>query len=132
MSLTSCHRPGWSQCPALLENRPRVGIIACYRILPTQNEGGPAHLPIRHPLGALDGGLTGGCFGNSPILGSRCSKADSYHFNIASTPSMILEDGRGRTLCIIPCGYIGALSATSCLLRASEEIEVRVGQSTFP
>ncbi len=37
-------------------------------------------MTVRHPLGALDGGLTGGCFGNSSILGSRYSKADSYHF----------------------------------------------------
>jgi len=26
------------------------------------------------------GGLTGGCFGNSSILGGHSSKADSYHF----------------------------------------------------
>ncbi len=45
----------------------------------TQNEGGLARLLVQHPLGALDGGLTGGCSGNSTILGSRCSKADSYH-----------------------------------------------------
>ncbi len=42
-------------------------------------EGGLARLPVRHPLEALDGGLTGGCSGNSSILGSRCLKADSYH-----------------------------------------------------
>ncbi len=29
---------------------------------------------------ALDGGLIGGCFGNSSILGGHSSKADSYHF----------------------------------------------------
>jgi len=45
-----------------------------------KNEGGLAYLPVRHPLGALDGGLTGGCFGNSSILGGHSSKADSYHF----------------------------------------------------
>jgi len=33
-----------------------------------------------YPLRALDGGLTGGCFGNSSILGGHSSKADSYHF----------------------------------------------------
>ena len=38
-------------------------------------------------LEALDGGLTGGCFGNSPILGGHSSKDDSYHF-----------DRRGRVL----------------------------------
>ncbi len=46
-----------------------------------KNEGGLARLPVRHPLGALDGGLTGDCSGNSSILGSRCSKADSCHFD---------------------------------------------------
>ena len=35
----------------------------------------------RHPPGALDGGLTGGCFGNSSILGGHSSKANSYYFN---------------------------------------------------
>ena len=30
------------------------------------------------PLRALDGGLTGGCFGNSSILGDHSLKADSY------------------------------------------------------
>ncbi len=38
-----------------------------------------------HPLRALDGGLTGGCFGNSSILGGHSSKADSYHA-IVSAP----------------------------------------------
>ncbi len=36
-------------------------------------------MPVRHPLGALDGGLTGCCSGNSSILGGHFSKADSYH-----------------------------------------------------
>ena len=57
-------------------------VLNLYRILSTQNEGGLARLPARHPLGALDGGLTGGCFGNSSILGSRTSKADSYHLKL--------------------------------------------------
>ena len=62
-----------------LEAAPQVDIIARYRILFAQNEGGLARLPVRHPLGALDSGLTGGRFGNSPILGGHSSKADSYH-----------------------------------------------------
>jgi len=41
-----------------------------------------ARLPVRHPLGALDGGLTGGCFGNSSILGGHSSKTDSYHYDV--------------------------------------------------
>jgi len=60
----------------------RIDIIGRYRILSTQNEGGLARLPVPHPFGALDGGLTGGCFGNSSILGGRCSKADSYHLKM--------------------------------------------------
>ena len=39
----------------------------------------PNVLGIWHPLGGLDGGLTGGCFGNTSILGGHSSKADSYH-----------------------------------------------------
>ncbi len=54
-------------------------IIGRYRILSTQNEGRLARLPVRHPLGALDGELTGGCCGNSSILGGHSSKAESYH-----------------------------------------------------
>ncbi len=38
-------------------------------------------MPVRHPLGSLDGGLIGGCFGNSSILGGHSSKADSYHLS---------------------------------------------------
>jgi hypothetical protein len=47
--------------------------------LSSQNEGEPARLPVRHPFGAIDGGLTGGCFGNSLTLGGYPSKANSYH-----------------------------------------------------
>ena len=36
-------------------------------------------LAFRNPLRTLDGRLTGGCFGNSSILGGHSSKADSYH-----------------------------------------------------
>ncbi len=36
-------------------------------------------LAFRNPLMTLDGRLTGGCFGNSSILGSYASKASSYH-----------------------------------------------------
>ena len=61
--------------------------IGHYRILSTQNEGGLARLLVRHPLGALDGGLTGGCAGNSSILGSRCSKADSYYLKFWVPPT---------------------------------------------
>ncbi len=57
----------------------RVDVIVRYRISSTENEGELARLLVRHPLGALDGGLTGGCFGNSSILGGHSSKADSYH-----------------------------------------------------
>ncbi len=39
-------------------------------------------MPVRHPLRALDRGLTDGCFGNSSILGGHSSKADSYHFDM--------------------------------------------------
>ncbi len=39
-----------------LEGQLQIDIIAGYRILSTQNEGGLARLPVRHPLGALDGG----------------------------------------------------------------------------
>jgi len=56
-----------------------VDITSHYRILTTQNEGGLAPLVVRHPLGALDGGLTGGCFGNSSIFGGHSSKANSCH-----------------------------------------------------
>src|SRR3989337_1674068 len=56
-----------------------VDITSHYRILTTQNEGGLAPLVVRHPLGALDGGLTGGCFGNSSNLGGHSSKANSCH-----------------------------------------------------
>ena len=62
-----------------LEGQLQVDITPRYRISSTQNEGGLARLPVRHPLRALDGGLTGGCFGNSSILGGHSSKADSYH-----------------------------------------------------
>ncbi len=31
-------------------------------------------MPVRHPLGALDGRLTGDCFGNSSILGGTPQK----------------------------------------------------------
>ncbi len=66
-----------------MENRPdadfmgpvsRIDIIARYRILSTQNEGGLARLPIRHPRGALDGRLTDGCCGNFWTLGGWASK----------------------------------------------------------
>jgi len=40
----------------------------------------PNMLGTWHPLRTFDGGLTGGCFGNSSILGGHSSKADSYHF----------------------------------------------------
>ncbi len=63
-----------------LEGQLQVDIIGRYRILYTQNEGGLARLPVRHPLRALDGGLTGGCSGNSSILGGHASKGTSYHF----------------------------------------------------
>ncbi len=56
-------------------------IIGRYPILSIQIVGGLARLPVGHPLGARDGGLTGGCFGNSSILGGHSSKADSYHFH---------------------------------------------------
>jgi len=71
----------------LLSGRPpvRVDIIGRYRIMSTQNEGGLTRLPVRHPLGALDGGLAGGCFGNSSILGGHSSKADSYQFSLLVT-----------------------------------------------
>jgi hypothetical protein len=51
-----------------------------YRILSTQNEGGLAHLPVRHPFGALDGGLKGDSPGDFWVLGSYASKASPYHF----------------------------------------------------
>ncbi len=35
----------------------RVDVIVRYRISSTENEGGLAHLPVWHPLGALDGEL---------------------------------------------------------------------------
>jgi hypothetical protein len=35
------------------KGQAQVDIIGGHRILSTQNEGGPAHLPVRHPLGAL-------------------------------------------------------------------------------
>jgi len=38
-----------------------------------------AHLPVRHPLGALDGGLKGDSPGDFWVLGSYASKASSYH-----------------------------------------------------
>ncbi len=74
--------PPWKFPPAVavyLKGQPQIDIIARYRILSAQNEGGLARLPVQHPLGALDGGLTDGCFGNSLILGGHSSKADSYH-----------------------------------------------------
>jgi len=40
----------------------------------------PNMLGTWYPLRALDGGLTGGCFGNSSIQGGHSSKADSYYF----------------------------------------------------
>ncbi len=63
-----------------LKGQPQLDIIGRYRILLHQNEGWLARLPVPHPLRALDGGLTGGCFGNSSILGGHSSKADFYHF----------------------------------------------------
>ena len=45
-------------------------------------------MPVPYPLRALDGGLTGGCFGNSSILGGHCSKADSYHLNVDICPDL--------------------------------------------
>ncbi len=62
-----------SQLAALLQ----VNVKTVYRL---------ARLPVPHPLRALDGGLTGGCFGNSSILGGHSSKADSYHFANVVTP----------------------------------------------
>ena len=38
-------------------------------------------LALRHPLGALDGGLKGDSPGNFWVLGSYASKASSYHSN---------------------------------------------------
>ncbi len=60
--------------------------IGRYQILSTQNEGGLTRSPVRHPLGAIDGGLTGGYFGNSSILGGHASKADSYHSQYSDWP----------------------------------------------
>ncbi len=74
--------PPWKFPPDVavyLKGQPQVDIIGHYRILSIQSEGGLARLPVPHPLRALDGGLTGGCFGNSSILGGRSLKADSYH-----------------------------------------------------
>ncbi len=68
-----------SQRPALPENRPQVDTIGRYRILSTQNEGGLARLAVRHPPGALDGGLTGGGSGNFWVLASWTSKRISDH-----------------------------------------------------
>ncbi len=45
-----------------------------------QNEGGLARLPVRHPLGALDSGLTGDYFEEFWILGGRTSKGNYYDF----------------------------------------------------
>ncbi len=44
---------------------------------------------VQHPLGALDGGLTGGCFGNSSILGGHSSKAESYHIEPEEIPLIL-------------------------------------------
>ncbi len=57
----------------------RFDIIVRYRILSTQNEGKLARLPVRHPLGALDGGLKGDSPGDFWVLGSYASRASSYH-----------------------------------------------------
>jgi len=74
-----------------LKGQPQVDIIGHYRILFTQNEGGLAHLPVRHPLRALDSGLTGGCFGNSSVLGGHSLKAVSYHF--------MWPEGKDKVVC---------------------------------
>ena len=67
--------------PSWTEGSPYVDIRAGYLILSRQTEGWLASLPFQQPLGAFEGGLTGGRFGNSSVLGSRCSKADSYHYH---------------------------------------------------
>ena len=74
--------PPWKYPPDVavyLKGQPQVDLIGRYRILSTQNEGGLAHLPVRHPLGALDGGLKGDSPGDFWVLGSYASKASSYH-----------------------------------------------------
>ncbi len=57
----------------------RVDVIVRYRISSTENEGELARLLVRHPLGALDGGLKGDSPGDFWVLGSYASKASSYH-----------------------------------------------------
>jgi len=39
-------------------------------------------LPVRHPFGALDGGLTGGCSRKFRVLSAHAQKTSSYHFHI--------------------------------------------------
>jgi len=62
-----------------LKGQAQLDIIGGHRILSTQNEGGPARLPVRHPLGALEGGLKGDSPGDFWVLGSYASKASSNH-----------------------------------------------------
>ncbi len=48
--------PPWKYPPDVavyLKGQAQVDIIGGHRILSTQNEGRPAHLPVRHPLGSL-------------------------------------------------------------------------------
>ena len=46
-----------------------------------QNEGAAARLPVRHLLGALDGGLKCDSPGDFWVLGSYASKASSYNYD---------------------------------------------------
>ncbi len=56
-----------------------VGWLYKSNVLSTQNEGGLAHLPVRNPLGALEGGPKDDSPGDFWVLGGYASKASSYH-----------------------------------------------------
>ncbi len=69
--------PPWKYPPDVavyLKGQPQVDLIGRYRILSTQNEGGLAHLPVRHPLEALDSGLKGDSPGDFWVHGSYASR----------------------------------------------------------
>ena len=50
-------------------------------------------MPVRHPLGTLDGGLKGDSPGDFWVLGSYASKASSYHLNLVSFAKSLREVG---------------------------------------
>ena len=80
-------------------------------------------MAVRHPPGALDGGLTGGCFGNSSILGGHSSKANSYHFDahcrlflvsrVANSRLSMQSTKKLYTLLVLLCWCVQASTPTS-------------------